>query len=156
MKKVLGKLIGAAGENYGRIANTTVRSVTRGTYPKHIGGYWHGGGRNSLCRLMHCDLRYIVDCANWCFPGVDWGGSIYMDNRRYAYSQSFNRMDIEGVSDNILKPFLLGKSEVPMPIGFVGSIGGFLFSGFIGLFTGAIVLALFYKLFNVWLETPNK
>ena len=45
--------------------------------------------------------------------------------------------------DNILKPILLGRGvDVPMLIIFVGAIGGFLSSGIIGLFLGAVVLAL--------------
>ena len=49
-----------------------------------------------------------------------------------------------------------------MLIIFVGTIGGFLSSGIIGLFLGAVVLALGYKLFLTWLkqdesaaETPS-
>ena len=54
--------------------------------------------------------------------------------------------------DNILKPILLGRGvDVPMLIIFVGAIGGFLNAGIIGLFIGAVVLALGYKLFLAWL-----
>jgi predicted PurR-regulated permease PerM len=35
---------------------------------------------------------------------------------------------------------------------FIGAIGGFVLSGIIGLFVGAIVFALGYKLFVLWLE----
>ena len=53
--------------------------------------------------------------------------------------------------DNILKPLLLGRGvDVPMLIIFVGAIGGFLNAGIIGLFIGAVVLALGYKLFLAW------
>ena len=53
--------------------------------------------------------------------------------------------------DNILKPLLLGRGvDVPMLIVFVGAIGGFLNDGIIGLFIGAVVLALGYKLFFAW------
>jgi predicted PurR-regulated permease PerM len=38
-----------------------------------------------------------------------------------------------------------------MLIVFLGAIGGFIYSGFIGLFTGAIVLTLGYKLISGWL-----
>jgi predicted PurR-regulated permease PerM len=34
-------------------------------------------------------------------------------------------------------------------------VGGFLLSGFIGLFTGAIILSIGYKLFIYWLEHDN-
>jgi predicted PurR-regulated permease PerM len=48
--------------------------------------------------------------------------------------------------DNILKPLLLGRGvDVPMLIIFVGAIGGFLNAGIIGLFIGAVVLALGYN-----------
>jgi len=55
--------------------------------------------------------------------------------------------------DNVLKPILLGRgADVPMLVIFVGAIGGFLSSGIIGLFLGAVVLALGYKLFLTWLK----
>jgi predicted PurR-regulated permease PerM len=54
--------------------------------------------------------------------------------------------------DNILKPLLLGRGvDVPILVIFVGAIGGFLNAGIIGLFLGAVVLALGYKLFLAWL-----
>ena len=56
------------------------------------------------------------------------------------------------VLDNILKPLLLGRGvDVPMAVIFLGAIGGLLLSGIVGLFIGAIVLALGYKLFQAWL-----
>ena len=58
--------------------------------------------------------------------------------------------------DNILKPILLGRGvDVPMLIIFVGAIGGFLSAGIIGLFLGAVVLALGYKLFLAWLAQDS-
>lgn len=60
---------------------------------------------------------------------------------------------LAGLSDNVLKPYLMGKgAPVPMLVIFLGSIGGFMLSGFIGLFTGAIILSLGYKLGGMWLE----
>jgi len=58
-----------------------------------------------------------------------------------------------GLLDNVLKPILMGKgAPVPMLVIFLGSLGGFIFSGIIGLFTGAIILSLGYRLFDVWLK----
>jgi predicted PurR-regulated permease PerM len=63
---------------------------------------------------------------------------------------------VAGLSDNVLKPILLGKgAPVPMLVIFIGVIGGFIFSGFIGLFTGAIVMSLGYKLFVGWINSNN-
>lgn len=52
-----------------------------------------------------------------------------------------------GTIDNILKPILLGRGmDVPMAVIFVGTIGGFMSSGIVGLFVGSVVLVLGYKL----------
>jgi predicted PurR-regulated permease PerM len=59
-----------------------------------------------------------------------------------------------GIIDNILKPLMMGiGAPAPMLIVFMGTIGGFIFNGFIGLFTGAIVLTLGYQLAMGWLKT---
>lgn len=58
-----------------------------------------------------------------------------------------------GLIDNVLKPFLMGRGlDLPMAVVFIGAIGGMIFSGIIGLFVGAVVLALGYKLFLTWLN----
>ena len=64
---------------------------------------------------------------------------------------------LAGISDNFLKPILLGKgAPVPMLVIFIGVVGGFIFSGFIGLFTGAIVMSIGYKLFVGWINSPSE
>lgn len=58
-----------------------------------------------------------------------------------------------GLSDNVLKPMLLGRGvDVPMLVIFMGAIGGFILQGIIGLFVGAVVLAVGYTLFQAWVE----
>ena len=58
--------------------------------------------------------------------------------------------------DNFLKPILFGRGvEVPMLVIFMGAIGGMLSMGIVGLFLGAVVLALGYELFMAWLELPE-
>jgi predicted PurR-regulated permease PerM len=60
---------------------------------------------------------------------------------------------IVSLIDNVLKPILLGHGAVvPMPVIFIGSIGGFIASGLVGLFTGAVIFSVGYKLFQFWLE----
>lgn len=56
-------------------------------------------------------------------------------------------------ADNVLKPLLMGKgAAVPIPIIFIGALGGFIASGILGLFTGAIILSIGYTLYLAWLE----
>ena len=53
----------------------------------------------------------------------------------------------------LLKPLLLGRGvAVPMVVVFLGVVGGFVALGAIGLFLGAIVLSIGYKLLLAWLE----
>ena len=65
-------------------------------------------------------------------------------------------MVLVGIMDNILKPIMLGKgAPAPMAVVFIGSIGGFMVSGIIGLFTGAIILTLGYKLVIGWVNPED-
>ena len=55
-------------------------------------------------------------------------------------------------SDGFLKPLFLGRGmSTPMLVILLGAIGGMMMSGIIGLFVGAIILALGYELFMAWL-----
>ncbi|MCZ6470129.1 MAG: AI-2E family transporter, partial [Gammaproteobacteria bacterium] len=59
---------------------------------------------------------------------------------------------VVGVIDNIIKPLVMGRGiNVPTVIIFLGAIGGFISSGIIGLFTGAVILVIGYSLFQAWL-----
>ena len=55
--------------------------------------------------------------------------------------------------DNFLKPILLGRgAPVPMLVIFLGAIGGFLSMGFMGLFVGAVILSIGFKVLSTWLD----
>ena len=58
---------------------------------------------------------------------------------------------LAGAADNVLKPMLLGRGvEAPMPVILIGALGGMISGGLIGLFLGAVMLALGYTLFMDW------
>jgi len=60
-----------------------------------------------------------------------------------------------GLSDAVLKPIMIGHGlEVPMPIILLGVIGGVMAFGLVGLFIGAVVLAVGYVLFGEWVGEP--
>jgi predicted PurR-regulated permease PerM len=59
---------------------------------------------------------------------------------------------VVSASDAVLKPMLLGRGvDTPMLVILIGAIGGAIASGIIGLFTGAVILALGYELFMAWM-----
>ena len=58
-----------------------------------------------------------------------------------------------GLSDNVLKPLLLGRGvDIPMPVILIGAIGGMVSNGIIGLFIGPVALAVGYRLFWEWVD----
>lgn len=64
---------------------------------------------------------------------------------------------VAGMADNVLKPLMLGRGvDVPMPVILLGALGGMATAGILGLFVGAILLALGYELFMGWVAaTPD-
>jgi predicted PurR-regulated permease PerM len=60
-------------------------------------------------------------------------------------------------SDTFLKPLFLGRGvDIPMPVILIGAIGGVMLSGIIGLFVGAVVLAIGWRLLQVWMEVDPR
>jgi predicted PurR-regulated permease PerM len=62
---------------------------------------------------------------------------------------------IAGLSDAVLKPLMIGHGlEVPMPVILLGVIGGVIAYGLVGLFIGAVMLAVGWVLMAEWLDAP--
>lgn len=60
---------------------------------------------------------------------------------------------VAGLADNVLKPLLLGRGlAVPMPVVLLGALGGMIGGGLIGLFVGAVILAVAYQVFMAWVD----
>lgn len=60
-------------------------------------------------------------------------------------------------SDGFLKPMLMGRGvDIPMLVILIGALGGMMLSGIMGLFTGAVVLAIMYTLFMAWIAENDE
>jgi predicted PurR-regulated permease PerM len=58
---------------------------------------------------------------------------------------------VAGMADNVLKPLMLGRGvDAPMPVILLGALGGMAAAGIVGLFVGAVLLALGYQIFMGW------
>jgi predicted PurR-regulated permease PerM len=65
-------------------------------------------------------------------------------------------MLIVSLADMVLKPMLLGRGvDTPMLVILIGAIGGAMTMGILGLFLGAVILALSYELLVAWMS-PDK
>ncbi|HKA21549.1 MAG TPA: AI-2E family transporter [Blastocatellia bacterium] len=61
---------------------------------------------------------------------------------------------LAGLTDNVLKPLMLGRGvDVPMPVILFGALGGMASGGILGMFVGATALALGYNIFMHWVAT---
>ncbi len=55
--------------------------------------------------------------------------------------------------DGFLKPVLMGRGvDAPMLVILIGALGGMMLSGIIGLFVGAVIVAISYTLFMSWVN----
>ena len=154
VRKFFRKLVGDKADDYADVAYKTVGNVVKGILGVAfiqailIGiGFLFAGvpgaGLLTVIVFMLAVLQIppaiiIIPVIVWLFSAIDTTPAIIWT----IY------LLIASLSDNILKPILLGQgAPVPMLVIFMGVIGGFILSGFIGLFTGAIVISLGYKLF---------
>jgi predicted PurR-regulated permease PerM len=79
-----------------------------------------------------------------------WTSGDYGNGAAIAYTVI---LLLGGGADNVLKPLLLGRGvEAPMPVILLGALGGMATAGILGLFVGAILLALGYQLFMSWVN----
>ncbi|MEP7128798.1 MAG: AI-2E family transporter [Chitinophagales bacterium] len=154
------RLAGKSGESMASVAEVTIRNVTRGilgvaaiqSLLAGIGMVVFGVPLAGLWTMLWLILAIVQVPALPVAVGVIvWAWSSDLSTGMAILLTIW--MLVAGLIDNVLKPIMLGKgAPVPMLVVFLGAIGGFIFSGFTGLFTGAIVLSLAYKLFIEWLN----
>lgn len=162
-ERVLVRLVGVRGQAYMQLGEVTIRQVVKGILGvaviqaalASIGFFVVGVPAAGLWTVL-CLILAIVQI------GV---GPVVIPLIIYMYSVASPVVAslfmiwciLVLVSDNILKPILLGRgAPVPMLVIFLGSVGGFIASGFIGLFLGAVILSLAYKLGEEWLGNSNQ
>jgi predicted PurR-regulated permease PerM len=156
------RLAGEKGDDLVRVAASTIRSVFRGILGVSFIqamlaglGLLVAGIPGAGLWAFLCLILCIVQIGT---PLVMFPAAIYM----WVTADTFPAILFTiwtifvGVSDNILKPFLLGRgAESPMLIVLIGSIGGFIAIGVVGLFVGAVILTLGHRLFMAWLATTE-
>ncbi|HEY5825823.1 MAG TPA: AI-2E family transporter [Cyclobacteriaceae bacterium] len=161
--RLFNKLAGERGEHIAITAFTTIKNVANGVLGvaalqgllagigMGVAGI-PGAGVLGLC----CTCLSVVQIG---MLPVSLGVIIYAFSTMSFWPAVFFTiwMVIVGVLDNVIKPLVMGKgSSIPILILFLGSVGGFIHSGFIGLFTGAVILSVGYTLFDSWLYTSEK
>jgi len=152
------KLVGQKGKQLVNNSRGTVQSVVKGVIgvaaiqATLIGvGFWAAGipGASVLTLLVFILALVQLPTILIVLPVIIYVFSV--ESTTIAVIFAIYEM-VAGLSDNILKPLLLGRGvEIPMLVILIGSIGGMILMGMIGLFVGAVVFALAYQLFNDWI-----
>jgi len=159
-RSLANRLFGDQGHEFVDLAESTVRSVTNGILGVAViqsvlaglgflvGGL-PGAGLWTMMFLFAAVLQVGVVVL---VPAVIYMFAIASTTKAVLF---LVWCIFVGLIDNVLKPLLLGRGvAVPIAVVFLGAIGGFIVMGTIGLFVGAIILSVGYKLFLAWLEGP--
>ena len=157
-QSVFDTLIGEQGKNFTGLSVATIKSVVMGilgiaTIQSLLGGIGMlavgipGAGIWAIIVLMLAIVQLppiliMGPIAIYSFTITDTTPAIIFTVWSIVVS----------MSDAFLKPLLLGRGvDVPMPAVLMGAIGGVILYGMIGLFVGAVVLALTYKVIDALL-----
>ncbi len=154
------RLFGDRGPEFEKLAESTVRSVTNGILGVSAIQAVFAGVGFLVAGLPGAGLWTLV----FLFAAVlQAGGLVLLPAIIYMFAVAGTTKAVLFLLwcvlvvalEHILKPLLLGRGvAVPIVVIFLGAFGGFLAIGIIGLFVGAIVLCIGYKLFLAWLEGP--
>lgn len=153
------RIVGTRGEEFLALSIDTIRNVVKGILGVAIIQASLAGIGLALAGVPHAGIWTLL-CMLLCIVQVG-PGLVVIPSVIFLY---FNHSILYStlwacyfamvlLSDNILKPYLLSKgADVPMLVIFLGVLGGFFSAGFIGMFTGAIVLSISYKLVVSWIN----
>ena len=149
------------GTNLQHLAVVTIRSVAAGVIGVAfvqalllgLGFLWADvpfAGVWALVALVFGIIQLPAILIVLPFLGWLWGfteGELISNSLITAY------FFVAGLSDNVMKPLLLGRGvDIPMPVVLIGSLGGMIWLGLIGLFLGSVILAVAYQLFWAWVN----
>ena len=152
------RIFGEQGMEFKELVSATVRSVTNGilgvaviqTFFATL-GFWFGGLPGAgLWAILFLIAAVLQVGALVLVPALLYAFAAFSTTHAVIF---LVWCIFVGLMDNVLKPMLLGRgSKVPMAVIFLGVLGGFITMNLIGLFVGAIILSVGYKLFLAWLN----
>lgn len=163
IRNLFQRLTGSRGDEFSKASEVTIRNVSKGVLGVSLIQSFLAGIVFLAAGVPYAGLWALIAlilCIIQLGPGL-----VIIPVIIYLFTVSSTWVAIIWtvvlilvmLSDNILKPILMGKgAPVPMMVIFLGSIGGFISMGFIGLFLGAVILSLGYKLFLLYVQDPEK
>ena len=165
MANLLSRISGSRenGEHYMDVIGATIKSVANGVIGVAfvqallcgIGFFVVGVPGAGLLSILAMALGVVqVPVVLVTLPAIIWAFAVKSSTVAIIFTIW---SIIAGLSDAVLKPMMIGHGlEVPMPIILLGVIGGVMAYGLVGLFIGAVLLAVGYVLFMEWLSGAPK
>ena len=151
------------GEHYLSVIGATIRSVANGVIGVAfvqallcgIGFFVLGIPGAGVLSLLAMAIGVVqVPVVIVTLPAIVYAFSTQSTTAAILYTVWFI---ISGLSDAALKPLMIGHGlEVPMPVILLGVIGGVMAYGLVGLFIGAVMLAVGYVLLLEWLGSKKE
>lgn len=158
IRSLANRLFGQRGPEFQELVGRTIRSITAGILGVALIQTALAALGFLLVGLPGASLWIVI----FLFAAIlQMGGLVLIPAAIYVFAVASTTRAvvflvwcvIVGTLDNVLKPILLGRgAAVPTAVIFVGAFGGFIAMGIVGLFVGAVVLSVAYKLFLVWLQ----
>ena len=162
-KKIMTLLLGARGEEMTDLSIATIRSVAKGvlgvaliqTALAAVGLFAANVPYAGILLVIFLLIAIIqVPTTVIILPLIIW---MYSASSPVVATVFAVYMILVGLSDNVLKPLLLGRGvQIPALVILLGAIGGMIYAGVIGLFLGAVILALAYTLVLVWMDSATE
>ena len=162
-KRIMRRLLGDKGDEWANLSALTIRSVVTGVlgvaviqaFFAFIGLALMGVPFSIVWALIIMFLTIIqLPALIIIGPIIAWVFAQGSGTQEIIFTIY---MLIVGASDGVLKPMLMGRGvDIPMLVILIGAIGGMMLMGMVGLFIGAVIFALAYKLFELWIEEVSE
>lgn len=158
-KRILGRIAGSKGPDFQALSTATIRGVMQGVIGvaciqailSIIGmvvvgvpaaGVW-GVFVLIFAIIQLPPIIVLGPIAAWVFSFADTTPAVIF----------LVWVLIVSGCDGFLKPVLMGRGvDAPMLVILIGALGGMMLSGIIGLFVGAVIVAISYTLFMLWIN----
>lgn len=160
-RQVLRVVVTPRGEEFIDLAGATIRNVSRGVIGisavqallAGIGLLVSGFPAAGLLTFLVLLLGILQFPALVLLPIIVAGWFLMEPTSAIVFSIY---MGVVSALDNVLRPLVMGRGlGVPMPVIFVGVLGGIFAHGIIGLFVGPVVLAIFWQLLMSWIKSTT-
>jgi predicted PurR-regulated permease PerM len=162
-RTIMARLLPDRSEDFVVLAGTTIRSVSQGvigialvqSFLFGIGLKLAGIASAGLLAFVVMILSILqVGAAIILIPCIIW---IWMTKDFAPALLVTVYLVLVGLMDNVLKPLLMGRGlTTPMPVLFIGLLGGTLAHGLVGLFVGPIILAVGWELMMAWVREERQ